>query len=294
MTSYQNICTVALHQACIIDNEWTAAAFVRACYPCCVRIPCHSHEDTNQTSVHAQAITMTVVEALQLLSACVLALFAGQAAMGASVSSLNATAATTIEGTVQQQAKLHASALCACCTHLWFPGSSEHNNGHSYDVPSILSIPDVVGDLRVIVTHGDNGKPSTTQYALFTAGGTRYSLRSLPGRQWRTGMRVRVRGVKTAGVQTSVVGPTASSVSVQGVTVVSATSPSRGVASTMTAPLVGCAPSTLGVLFIIVTMCSQTASITPSVSWAGGLDCDLWPMATSCELCHQQQYVPQH
>jgi hypothetical protein len=128
------------------------------------------------------------------------------------------------------------------------------------------------GDLHVILIHGDDGKPSTTQYTLFTANGTRYSLRSLPGRQWRTGMRVRVQGVKTAGLQTSVVGPTANSLSVQGVTVVSTTSPPKGVAgTTSTAPLVGYAPSTMGVLFIIVTMCSQTASITPSVSWSCAL-----------------------
>jgi hypothetical protein len=126
---------------------------------------------------------------------------------------------------------------------------------------------DAAGDLHVILIHGDDGKPSTTQYTLFTTNGTRYSLRSLPGRQWRTGMRVRVTGVKTAGLQSNVVGPTANSLSVQGATVVSTTSPPRGVAGTTTAGLVGYAPSTMGVLFIIVTMCSQTASITPSVSY---------------------------
>jgi hypothetical protein len=138
---------------------------------------------------------------------------------------------------------------------------------------STLSFAAAAGDLHVVLVHGDNGKPSTTQYTLFAANGTRYSLRSLPGRQWRTGMRVRVTGVKTAGLQSNVVGPTAKSLSVQGVTVVSTTRPPRGVARATTAPLVGTAPSSMGVLFIIVTICSQTASITPSVS------------SRSCELC---------
>jgi hypothetical protein len=126
--------------------------------------------------------------------------------------------------------------------------------------------------LHVILIHGDSGKPSTTQYTLFTTNGTRYSLRSLPGRQWRTGMRVRVTGAKTAGLQKDSRGlPTAGSVSVQGVTVVSTTSPPKGVARAATAPLAGTAPSTMGVLFIIITMCSQPASITPSVSWGSML-----------------------
>jgi hypothetical protein len=132
-----------------------------------------------------------------------------------------------------------------------------------------LSIAAAAGDLRVILIHGDNGAPSTTQYSLFTPNGTRYSLRSLPGNHWRTGMRVRVRGMKVAGLATkNAVGPIANIVAVQDVTVVSSPGAPRGMASAASsAQLVGHAPSRMGVLFIIVTMCSQTASITPSVSW---------------------------
>jgi hypothetical protein len=81
-------------------------------------------------------------------------------------------------------------------------------------------------------------------------------------------MHVRVTGAKTAGLQENAMGPAADSISVQAVSVISTTTnTSRGTASTSTAPLVGSAPSTMGVLFIIVAMCRQAASITPSVSW---------------------------
>jgi hypothetical protein len=132
-----------------------------------------------------------------------------------------------------------------------------------------LAIAAAAGDLRVVLIHGEKGAPSTTQYTLVTPNGTRYALRSLPGRQWRTGMRVRVRGVKVAGLARNAVGPTATIVAVQDITVVSTPAPPRGMASTTSsAQLVGNAPSRMGVLFIIVTMCRQTASITPAVSWS--------------------------
>jgi hypothetical protein len=82
-------------------------------------------------------------------------------------------------------------------------------------------------------------------------------------------MHVRVRGMKVAGLATkNAVGPIANIVAVQDVTVISTPGAPRGMASaaTSSAQLVGHAPSRMGVLFIIVTMCSQTASITPSVS----------------------------
>jgi hypothetical protein len=127
--------------------------------------------------------------------------------------------------------------------------------------------PAAAGDLQVILVNGGNGAPSPTLYTLLTTNGTRYSLSSLPAGQWRTGMRVRVTGVKAASPQANAMGPTSSSVSVIGVSVLSTTTTARGVASTTTAPLVGYAPSTMGVLFIIVTMCSQAAAITPTVSY---------------------------
>jgi hypothetical protein len=80
-------------------------------------------------------------------------------------------------------------------------------------------------------------------------------------------MHVRVTGVKAAaGLQTNVVGPSANSLVVQDAVVVSPATANPGGVSRHATALAGSAPSTLGVLFIIVTMCSQTASITPSVS----------------------------
>jgi hypothetical protein len=121
------------------------------------------------------------------------------------------------------------------------------------------------GVLRVIIVHGMDGRSSTTEYTLLPGNGTRYSLLQLPSRQWRTGMRIRVTGTRTAGLQTATVGvaPTAGSIVVQDVMVVPPTSPPKGVASA-TAPLT--APATMRVLFVIITMCNQAPSITPSVS----------------------------
>jgi hypothetical protein len=124
------------------------------------------------------------------------------------------------------------------------------------------------GDLSVVLIHGDDGKPSTPQYTLFTPNGTRYSLASLPGTQWVTGMQIRVTGVKTVGFQKTAVGPTSASVAVQNVVVVSTPPLLKSVSGTTAQALVGSSPSTMAVLYIIVTMCTQTASITPSVSWA--------------------------
>jgi hypothetical protein len=81
-------------------------------------------------------------------------------------------------------------------------------------------------------------------------------------------MRLRVKGVKTVGLRKTAVGPTSGSVAVQGMPVVVSTPPLLKGVSPTTAALVGSSPSTMAVLYIIVTMCSQTASITPLVSWA--------------------------
>jgi hypothetical protein len=77
-----------------------------------------------------------------------------------------------------------------------------------------------------------------------------------------------VTGVKSAGLQKTVVGPSSNGLTVQGAPVVVSTPPLRRGVSRATAPLVGSSPSTMAVLFVIVTMCGQTASITPSVSSA--------------------------
>jgi hypothetical protein len=90
-------------------------------------------------------------------------------------------------------------------------------------------------------------------------------------------MRVRVTGVKTVGLQSNAMGPTASNLYVSAVSVLATTATPRGLASTTTAPLVGSAPSAMGVLFVIVTMCSQAASITPTVR------CE--SQTVTCHLC---------
>jgi hypothetical protein len=128
-------------------------------------------------------------------------------------------------------------------------------------------MPAAAGNLHVILIDGANGAPSPTLlYALLASNGTRYWLSSLPGGQWRTGMHVRVTGVTTVGRQTNAMGLAAKSLYVQAVSVLPTSTAARDVASTTTAPVVGYAPGTLGVLFILVTMCSQAASITPAVS----------------------------
>ena len=162
------------------------------------------------------------------------------------------------------------------------------------------------GELHVRLTHGEAGKPSRVYHTLFTSSGGRYAL-NMGGslNQWRTGQRIQVKGKQRAAAAlpmdapsimptldvTEVVevvpvpsAPRASSTRV-GVTaptytgpgiaqvldVVPATGPSlkRRALNGYTGPVFGNAPVNMTVLFIVITMCDQPASITPAVS------CDL-------------------
>jgi hypothetical protein len=126
------------------------------------------------------------------------------------------------------------------------------------------------------------GKAPTTQYILFASSSTRYEL-VLKGdlNQWTTGMRLRVKAPKSAPAAAS---PQANgSVSISPAPVLHVTevvvlasaaaaappSPTArsnsSVAATYTGPVLGVAPLNMAVLFIIITMCNQPASITPEV-----------------------------
>jgi hypothetical protein len=119
----------------------------------------------------------------------------------------------------------------------------------------------------VLLRHGAAGAPSTTHYTLFTNSSKRYHLK-LPGaHKWRTGMHIKVRGHRRAAANAT--GGTAPDLFVT--EVVKVTTPPRttgvgtrgsNVAATAAA---GTAPAIMGVLYIIITMCEQPASITPEV-----------------------------
>jgi hypothetical protein len=118
------------------------------------------------------------------------------------------------------------------------------------------------GQLRVLVTHDD---PPATRYTLFTNGGGRFTLRvSADTSEWRTGMQLRVVGHQlnvTADPLLPSISPTPE-LAVTRVLQVAASTSTGATANDM----VGTSPSTMRVLFIIITMCGRTASISPTVS----------------------------
>jgi hypothetical protein len=116
------------------------------------------------------------------------------------------------------------------------------------------------GQLRVMMSQSGKAAPSTTQYTLFTSGGSRYKLKVSAGSHWRTGMHIKVAGRLTAASNTSPGGKTMPELVVSQVLRATSTS-----AATTAQDSIGASPASMAVLFVIITMCDQTASITPEV-----------------------------
>jgi hypothetical protein len=98
-------------------------------------------------------------------------------------------------------------------------------------------------------------------YTLFGANGQRVELQNMPEGIWTTGMTVRVTAQKVAQASSSVPG-SYSKAHVQHVEVLEV-----GGATTGHAGVVGGPGTTenIAVLYVLISMCNQTASLTPQV-----------------------------
>jgi hypothetical protein len=128
--------------------------------------------------------------------------------------------------------------------------------------------PRHAGVLQVLATD-HAGQPPSLRYLLFTDQGQRYNLLANDKSQWRSGMRLAVKGQQLA----SSASPGAIGI-IPDVLVdyaVSSTAPPGSRFNTAEAGTAGTAPADMSVLFVILTICNQPASITPEVS----RDCEL-------------------
>jgi hypothetical protein len=115
--------------------------------------------------------------------------------------------------------------------------------------------------------HGDDALPSRLQYILHTDDGARYRLTGASNTQWRTHTRLKVNGRRQAAASLPGTVSIMPNLHVDEIVAVTpAPTTTRARFSTAAASASGSAPADMSVLFVIVTMCNLTPSITPAVS----------------------------
>jgi hypothetical protein len=122
------------------------------------------------------------------------------------------------------------------------------------------------GVLQVLAIDRADHKPTNLEYLLLTDHGQRYNLKASSNKtsRWQSGMRLVVEGHQLA---PSILHGAAGRIPDLRVDdVVSTTAPPASRPHTARTETDGTAPADMSVLFVILTMCNQPASITPAVS----------------------------